>query len=71
MKKRNSFPEIVIKIKDILAKNNELSIKQIADKTGSQWRTVEKSLGLLKSLSIVKERPNKKTKRVERLFRLK
>ena len=71
MKERKSFPEIVLEIKKILIKEKELSIKQIADKTGSQWRTIEKALSLLKSLKIVKERPNKETERVERLFSLK
>lgn len=71
MKERTSFAEIVLEIKKILEKEKELSIKQIADKTGSQWRTVEKALTLLKSLDIVKERPNKETERIERLFSLK
>lgn len=71
MKERTSFAEIVLEIKKILEKEKELSIKQIADKTGSQWRTVEKALTLLKSLNIVKERPNKETERIERLFSLK
>lgn len=71
MKERTSFADIVLEIKKILEKEKELSIKQIADKTGSQWRTVEKALTLLKSLDIVKERPNKETERIERLFSLK
>lgn len=71
MKERHSFADIVLEIKKILVKEGELSIKQIADKTGSQWRTIEKALSLLKSLEVVKERPNKETERVERLFSLK
>jgi predicted transcriptional regulator len=71
MKERKSFSKIVLEIKKILTAEKELSIKQIADKTGSQWRTIEKALSLLKSLDIVKERPNKETERVERLFSLK
>ncbi len=68
---RRPFPEIVVEIKNILIKEKELSIRQIANKTESQWRTVEKALELLKKLNLVKERPNKKTERVERLFSLK
>lgn len=71
MKSRESFSEIVIKIRSLLKKEKELSIRQISTKTGSQWRTIEKGLKLLKELGIVKERPNKETERVERLFSLK
>ncbi len=70
MKERKSFDNIVIEVRDILKKNNELSIRQMAERTGSQWRTVEKVLVLLKGLDIVKERKNKDTERVERLFSL-
>ena len=71
MKKRTSFSEIVLEIKDILAKEKELSIRQLAIKTKSQWRTVKKALELLKDLEIVKESKNKDTERIERLFSLK
>ncbi len=71
MKNRQSFSEIVLGIKKILIKEKDLSIRQLANKTHSQWRTIEKALRLLKELNIVKERFNDKTKRVERLFNLK
>lgn len=71
MKGRESFPDIVLKVVDLLKKEKELSIRQIANKIGSQWRTIEKALSLLKSLEVVKERPNKEVDRVERLFSLK
>ncbi len=58
-------------IKELLEKHKELSIRQIALKTKSQWRTIEKALGTMKSLNVVNERKGNKTERVERLFSLK
>jgi predicted transcriptional regulator len=71
MKKRRSLDTIIFETRDILKKEKELSIKQISNKTGSQWRTIEKILTLLKKLDIVKERTNPNTRRTERLFSLK
>lgn len=68
MKERKSFPAIVLEVKQVLTKEKELSIRQISTRTKSQWRTIEKALGLLKALQLVKERPNKQTERIERLF---
>lgn len=58
-------------IKKLLEKYKELSIRQIALKAKSQWRTVEKALETMKSLNVVKERKSNETERVERLFSLK
>ena len=58
-------------IKKLLEKNKELSIRQIALKTKSQWRTIDKALETMKSLDVVKERKGNETERVERLFSLK
>ena len=68
---RKSIVSIMEEIKKILDKNKELSIRQIALKTKSQWRTIEKALTTMKSLGIVKERKGAETERVERLFSLK
>ena len=57
-------------IKKLLEKNKELSIRQIALKTKSQWRTIDKALETMKSLGVVKERKGNETERVERLFSL-
>ncbi|MFA5484769.1 MAG: hypothetical protein WC260_00750 [Candidatus Pacearchaeota archaeon] len=65
---RKSFPEILIQINDLLKKEKELSINQIALKLKSQWRTAEKSLEVLKKLGIVSEKPNKESNRQERIF---
>ena len=68
---RKPITEIIEKVKSLLKKEGELSVRQISIKTGSQWRTVDKALKLMRSLGVVKEKRNEKTKRVERLFSLK
>jgi len=68
---RKPITEIIQKVKKLLEKEGELSVRQISIKTGSQWRTINKALETMKSLGIVKERPNKETDREERLFSLK
>ena len=67
---RKPITEIIGNIKKLLDKEGELSVRQISLKTGSQWRTIDKALILMKSLKIVKERKGDKTKRKERLFGL-
>ena len=68
---RKSITALMEDIKKLLEKNKELSIRQIALNTKSQWRTIEKALETMKSLNVVKERKGNKTKRIERLFSLK
>ena len=68
---RRPITDIIEQIKNLLEKEKELSIRQISQKTKSQWRTIHKALDLMKKLKIVKERINDKTKRKERLFSLK
>ena len=65
---RKPITFLMEEIKKLLEKNKELSIRQLALKTKSQWRTVEKALETMKTLNVVKERKNDKTERVERLF---
>lgn len=67
---RKSITSIMEEIKQILEKEKELSIRQLSIELKSQWRTIEKALQTLTNLGIVKERRNKDTKRVERLFSL-
>lgn len=59
--------EMMVKL---LKKQNGLSIRQISLKLNSQWRTIAKALETMKSLGVVQERKNQKTKRKERLFSL-
>lgn len=68
---RKPITEIIEKIKSILQKESNLSVRQLSIKTHSQWRTVNKALLTMKSLEIVKETSNKETQRKERLFSLK
>lgn len=68
---RKPITSVMEEIKKILEKEKELSIRQIALKTKSQWRTIEKALETMKSLGVVKERKGDDTERVERLFSLK
>lgn len=68
---RKSITKIIEEVKDLLEKEDELSIRQISLKTRSQWRTIDKALNTMKNLGIVKERLNDETDRKERLFSLK
>ena len=68
---RKPITEIIQDIRKILEKEKELSIRQLSLKTGSQWRTVNKALKFMKTLNLVKERKDSKTKREQRLFSLK
>ena len=68
---RRPITSIMEDIKKVLGKDGELSIRQLAIKTKSQWRTIEKALITMKSLNVVKERKSDETERVERLFSLK
>ena len=68
---RKPITQIIEKIKKLLEKERELSIRQISIKIGSQWRTIEKALETMLNLEIVKERKNNEIERVERLFSLK
>jgi len=68
---RKPITEIIQDIRKILEKEKELSIRQLSLKTGSQWRTVNKALKFMKTLNLVKERKDFKTKREQRLFSLK
>jgi len=67
---RKPITKIVEDVKKILQKEKELSIRQISIRSGSQWRTINKALSMMKSLGIVKERINNKSDRKERLFSL-
>ena len=67
---RRPITEIIEKIQALLKIEGELSIRQISIKLKAQWRTIEKALETMASLGLVKERSNKETKRVERLFSL-
>jgi len=68
---RKSITSLMENAKKLLEKHKELSIRQLALKTKSQWRTIEKALETMKSLDVVKERRGNETERVERLFSLK
>jgi len=68
---RKSITSLMEEIKKLLEKNKELSVRQLAIKTKSQWRTIDKALETMKSLGVVKERKGNETERVERLFSLK
>jgi DNA-binding transcriptional regulator YhcF (GntR family) len=68
---RKPITEIIEKVKKLLEKEGEMSVRQMSIKTGSQWRTINKALETMKSLGVVKERLNKETERKERLFSLK
>ena len=67
---RRPITEIIEKIQALLRKEDELSIRQISIKLKAQWRTIEKALETMANLGLVKERLNKETERVERLFSL-
>lgn len=54
----------------VLKEGKELSVRQIADKVGSEWETVIRSLEFFKEIKIAKERKGKKSYKSERLFSL-
>jgi len=68
---RKSITSLMEDIKKLLEKHKELTIRQTALKTKSQWRTIEKALKTMKNLNVVKERKSNETERIERLFSLK
>ncbi len=68
--KKKTF-EITKRIYFLLKKEGELSVKQIANQTGSKWETIIIHLNFLKEVGVLKERKGKKTYREERLFSLK
>lgn len=67
---RRSILNIIEDIKKILSNGKDMSVKKISEEIGSQWETTIKALEFMKKQSIVKERRNDKTERVERLFSL-
>ena len=68
---RRNILEVTGEIMKVLKKEDELSIKGVSEKVGSQWSTAVKSLDFLKGIGVVKERKGKKTNKEERLFSLK
>lgn len=68
---RRPITDIIQEVKELLKKESELSVRQIAIKTHSQWRTALKVLETMKKLDIIKERKGSSTEREERLFSLK
>ena len=67
---RKPVTALMEEIKKLLDKHKELTIRQIALRTKTQWRTSEKALRTMKVLNVVKERENNKIDRIERLFSL-
>ena len=68
---RKSITELIEEIKGLLERDGELSTRQIALKTKTQWRTTKKAFDTLKNLGIVKERANSSTERDETLYSIK
>ena len=67
--KKKTF-EIAKEVYFVLKLGKELSVKQMADRVGSEWETVIRSLEFFKEIGIAKERKGKKTYKSERLFSL-
>ena len=67
---RRNILEVIEDIKKVLSRDEEMSVKRISEKIGSQWETAIKALEFMKKQGMVKERFNNKTERVERLFSL-
>ena len=68
---RRNILEVIEDIKKVLSKGEEMSVKRVSEKIKSQWETTIKALEFMKKQGMVKERPNDKSERVERLFSLK
>ena len=58
-------------VKELLEKEGELSIRQVALSLKSQWRTAHDALETLAELGVVKEKKGVKSERKERIFSLK
>jgi len=67
---RRNILEVIEDIKKILSNDKEMSVKRISEEIRSQWETTIKALEFMKKQSMVKERFNEETRRVERLFSL-
>jgi len=65
---RRNILDIIRGIKKILKKEQELSVKSISERVGSQWETTIKALEFLKEFNLVKERKGQETYKIERLF---
>ena len=65
---RKPITKIIVEINNLLKKEEECSIRYVANKTHSQWRTAEKALVVLKELRLVKEKAGTTTERKERIF---
>jgi Mn-dependent DtxR family transcriptional regulator len=68
---RKSITELIEEIKRLLEKEGELSTRQIALKTKTQWRTTKKALDTLRNLGIINERQTKMTERDATLYSIK
>lgn len=62
---------IMEEIYEILKQDEEMSIRQLSIKVGSQWITIEKALESMKRLNVAKERFGDESNRKIRLFSLK
>ena len=65
---RKAITDLMIELKRILEKEDVLSIKQLSEKTKTQWRTAEKALNTMKKLGVLEERINHFGRRIERSF---
>lgn len=68
---RKSMLDVLRDILKTLGKQNELSVKSLSEKIGSQWETTIKALKFLEEVNLVKQREGKESFRTERLFSLK
>lgn len=62
--------DVIRDIRNLLKKEDELSVKAISEKVNSQWETTIKALEFMKEMGLVKERKGDKTYKEERLFSL-
>lgn len=67
---RRSILDVIRDIRNLLKKEDELSVKAISEKVNSQWETTIKALEFMKEMGLVKERKGDKTYKEERLFSL-
>ena len=67
---RKSIIEVIKEITLLLEKEKELSTRQISLKTRPQWRTVDKALGVLVFLNVVKKKRNVEPERSENIYAL-
>ena len=67
---RRRLADIMVAVRDVLEREGERSIRQLAIRVGANWESTSKALHYLQALGVVTER-DARSSQGARLFRLK